>query len=171
MAADLDAARIEALVAAGLTVAQVATVLQTTVSGLHHRIQRDEDLRNAVAEARTSSGRPIRKPHDWPVDEYDLMELLRCIASGQTILEACEATRIPPPTLKRWRRMYDEVDAAIVAAAMDGRTRRIRPAVKLQCPGPHCGTKTGYDYGCALDPCRTAVAQREFERRHQPIGD
>lgn len=167
-----DADRIAALIEAGLTVGQTAHVVDATMYGLYRRIDRDASLKTMADAARAASDRPATRPHDWPVNIDDLLELLRHIASGSSLLQACEATSIPAPTLKRWRRTYPEVDAAVVAAALDGRKRPIRPIPTLACPGPRCGTGTGYDYGCAEDACRTAAAARAYRRRHpDPPGE
>lgn len=150
------AQQIIALRTAGLTVEQIAYVLDVPPSTMSYWL-----LKLEISAEIQDAQRPR-----WPVNVDDLLELLREIASGATVSGACETVRIPWPTVKRWRRMYDTVDAAIVAAAMDGRTRRVLPVRRLECPGRFCGTKTGYDYGCAEEPCRTEVARREFRRRH-----
>lgn len=154
--------RIIALISAGLTVGQTAQVL-----GIRQGTLRNWVVRSPVRE-QIDAGRSRSKygPRRWPVNIDDLLELLRNIASGLNLADACAAARIPLPTMKRWRRSYGDVDAVIVAAALDGRRRQIKPYPLWSCPGPRCGTRTGYDYGCALEPCRTAAAEQEYRRRH-----
>ncbi|MGI5122806.1 hypothetical protein ACQEU5_25145 [Marinactinospora thermotolerans] len=92
--------------------------------------------------------------------------LLSEIRGGSTIAKAATTSGIPLPTLKRWRRTDRVLDAAILeAAAQSG--RRIgygratpRPVSPLTCPGPRCGTSTGYDYGCRKVACITAATDR-----------
>lgn len=145
--------RVMMLRRAGLTIAQIEYVLQ-------------------AGELKRMINRPIPgKPRtDWPVDIDDLLELLRLVAAGLTLRDACAAARVPPPTVRRWRRRYPEVDAAIVAAAADGRERKISPLPPIRCPGRYCGSKTGYDYGCRKDPCRAAVARQVARLRRSAKG-
>ncbi|MGW4425796.1 hypothetical protein [Streptosporangium sp. NPDC004631] len=160
--ADSPRPRIAALICAGLTVGQAAQVLGIPLGTMQKWVRRSP-VKEQIDAGRTG---PRFAQRRWPVNIDDLIELLRNIASGMHLADACTAAGIPVATVKRWRRIYDEVDAVIVAAAMDGRKRGIRPVSKLACPGPRCGTGTGYDYGCAEDACRTAAAERAYRRRH-----
>ncbi|MFE7461758.1 hypothetical protein ACWFMI_23070 [Nocardiopsis terrae] len=43
----------------------------------------------------------------------------------------------------------------------------MRPARALACPGPRCGTTTGYDYGCREAACTTAKTAPILTRRKE----
>lgn len=141
-----SASRVTQLVDAGLSMVDAAWVLSFDGSNL--------------------TGEDAAERAEWPVDVYDLLRLARNVAAGMDLQDACEAASIPKRTVTGWRRRFARVDEVIVAAAADGRTRKIKPLPGLVCPGPHCGKKTGYDYGCDKAPCRDAVAARERQRRH-----
>ncbi|MFI7691807.1 helix-turn-helix domain-containing protein [Nonomuraea sp. NPDC049655] len=104
-------------------------------------------------------------------DQDERARLLANLESGMSLKSAGEAAGIPRPTVQRWRRCDEGFDRAVVEAARaGGTTLRLYP--RLLCPGPRCGTKTGYDYGCGEEPCRTAAAEqvarsrRERKNRH-----
>jgi AcrR family transcriptional regulator len=130
---DGDVARVVALLQAGLSLAQALWVLDINVNGFRRWVWRQ----GRQAEIRTC----LARRDAWPVDETDLMELCRMIASGMDLKVACVAALI------------------VAAAAADGRTHPIRPIQRLQCPGPHCDMKTGYDYGCRQSPCKARAVE------------
>lgn len=153
--------RLSALISAGLTVAQTAYVLRIPPG----TIQNWALLPSAQEHIGANRTGSKHGPRRWPVNIDDLLKVLRHLADGMSLTQACAAVTIPVPTMKLWRRLHHNVDAAVVAAAMDGRRRQIKPYPRLVCPGPRCGTGTGYDYGCPLKPCRTAAADRTAEYR------
>lgn len=130
--------------------ASAAGVTQRTV--LNHRCSDpgfDRDSRAAMTEGR----------------------LLAALRDGLTLREAAEAAGVPRPTVKYWRRLSAELDAAVVAAAAQG-GRVLSPCLRLECPGGWCGTATGYERGCREPLCRNEKVGHVLEwRRRSPPGD
>ncbi|GAA3172881.1 hypothetical protein [Nonomuraea salmonea] len=155
--------RITQIIAAGLSDKGAAWVV-----GVHHSLLRlyaemVPDVAGRLAAARAA--RPSSWAATWPVPRDDVLELLAALADGFDLTRACEAANLPLPTVKQWRRRFSMIDALIVAAAGDDRHPPLRPYPRLTCPGDHCGSKTGYDYGCKRPPCRSAAVEPVTDAR------
>jgi transposase len=153
-----------ALVQAGLTRRQAAYVLGVDAVTIRDHANRFPDFQQRLAEAAPPRRYGRRPNHEWPVDIDALLRVVKYLIAGAYLKYACERADVSVPTLKRWRRRFEDVDRLIVAASMG--PRRVQPYSRLVCPGSHCGTKTGYDYGCDREPCRSEVARLEWRRRH-----
>lgn len=96
--------------------------------------------------------------------------LLLQLRRGRTLAEAAEKAGVPLATVKRWRREEELFDTVVVQAAADG-GRCLSPYPRLTCPGPRCGTTTGYDYGCRKAPCTTAKTAPIIAKRKEKAHD
>lgn len=98
--------------------------------------------------------------------------LLAALADGHPLTEAADLAGIAIPTLKRWRRQDLDLDSHVLAAAIQGGQRlggrtQMRPTNRLVCPGPKCGTPTGYEYGCRGDACTSAKTAPILQKRKE----
>lgn len=98
--------------------------------------------------------------------------LLAALADGRPLAEAAELAGIAIPTLKRWRRQDPDLDSRVLAAAIQGGQRlggrtQMRPTHRLACPGPKCGTPTGYEYGCRESACTDAKTAPILQKRKE----
>lgn len=146
--------RLLALLASGETLQQATNAVGMTVAQLAYARTRDAELN---AEIVAILGRASRN------GDRRTRPLLHWLSTGMTLTAAAEAAGIPLPTVKRWRRSDLGFDQAVIAAAEGGTT--LTPYSRIKCPGPRCGTPTGYDYGCREDACGSAAVKRVLEGR------
>jgi hypothetical protein len=78
------------------------------------------------------------------LDRHAWARLLAALVQGRTLADAAAAAGVSRPWLKMLRRR-DRVGGV-----------RLRGVARLECPGRHCVTTTGYDYGCGRPRCRQA---------------
>lgn len=99
----------------------------------------------------------------WLELDVDYRAILPHLESGLDLKAAAERAGLAVRSVV-WRRRTDaEYDALVIEAAERG-GRRLRPLARATCPS-HCGTPTGYDYGCRKDACRTAKSAKVIEAR------
>ncbi|WP_435108028.1 hypothetical protein [Nocardiopsis synnemataformans] len=92
--------------------------------------------------------------------------LLAALVQGRTVAEAAAAAGVSLPWLKALRRRDRALEQQVVEAAALGGTR-LRGTARLECPGQHCGSTTGYDYGCARPRCREVKVTEVVQARHR----
>lgn len=142
------------LVAAGLSLDEAALLTGVPLGDITTHIAAEPEfadrLHTALREGILTGG----WAHVVPADQR--WAVLAALASGALLRQAAEQASIPLPTLKRWRRRARGFERQLLAAARISRRDRLPTGITpLACPGPHCGTVTGYTYGCTRDACRT----------------
>lgn len=117
-------------------------------------------LLRAVAEEPRTYIRPYR------LTRAAWARLLAALVQGCTVAEAAARARVSRPWLKAARRRSPLLERQVVeAAALGG--RRLRGVARLECPGAHCGTSTGYSYGCDRQRCRQVCVRQVLAQRRE----
>lgn len=147
---------------AGAGYREAARVAGVHTSTVHAHSKRHPEFAGEMAAFGLSLRRGGAGPRTFTDEAAE--RLLALLRSGMSLKGACEQAGVPRMTVRGARRVDEEFDEAVVAAAAQGGTVLSR-LQHLACPGERCGTITGYQYGCSRDACRAAAAAKEKERR------
>lgn len=115
----------------------------------------------AIREGRAACGLPL--PRGWREDEGAREHILTALFAGADFKTAARSAGVPLPTARTWRRKYPEWDTQVVEAAASAGT--VLSVTRRDCPGQHCGTATGYDWGCFEQACKDAKWRQAAEGR------
>jgi hypothetical protein len=115
----------------------------------------------ALAEGRAASGLPPLR--GWREAAAAREHILDGLRAGLDFKAACSRAGVPLPTARGWRRKYPEWDLRAVEAAAAGGT--VLSLTARDCPGRHCGTATGYDWGCFEQQCKDAKSRQVMDAR------
>lgn len=116
----------------------------------------------AAGEYRAEAGLPPVR--DWKENAAARERILVFLAEGGDFKASAARAGVPLPTARRWRRLYPDWDRRALDAAAAGGGTVLSPS-GLRCPGSHCGTATGYDYGCRAETCTSAKSRQVTEGR------
>lgn len=158
------------LVRSGVTISDGCRYLGVSRAQVVHHLSAhpDQNARYAAAREEFMADAPTlvgQRRHPPPRSASQIAALTHLI-NGTTLREACDKAAIPVPTMKRMRRRDPLWDHSIVTAAALGGSR-LQLYAPLACPGPLCGTTTGYDYGCREASCRTKKTTAITNRRRR----
>lgn len=115
----------------------------------------------ALREGREAAGLPARR--SWRESAAARERVLAGLRSGKDFRTAVEDAGVPLRTARTWRRRLPEWDRRVVADAAAGGT--VLSVTVRDCPGRHCGTATGYDFGCFEEECRAAKWRQAAKAR------
>jgi len=154
---------------AGATVGEAAAKAGVSPATVDKKRWESPEFAARVAEASPRLRAAARRAGPRTFGADAAARVLDGLRRGLTLKRACEAAGVHRQTVMRVRRIDDEFDEAVVAAAAEGGGSAVSRLPRLACPGEWCGTATGYDYGCSRDPCRAAVTKREAARRRRRV--
>lgn len=125
------------------------------------------EAQQAAAGWRASQGLPpLPGWHDYAAARECILSALR---SGQDFKSAARTAGVSRSTAMRWRREDPGYDRRVLDAAAAGGGTVLSP-VGRSCPGRHCGTATGYDFGCREQQCTSAKSRQVIKGREKRAG-
>lgn len=130
-------------------------------TGYQYGCRRPEcEIAVAADKQRRRDGEEKARSRFGPPERERLLALLR---DGMSLTQAAARLDVTYAVIRTARRTVPQFDEQIVVATAN-HPKPARPVSLLQCPGPWCGTSTGYTtYGCRAQACTQEHAAR-YER-------